>query len=451
MTNYVPDKNINFIILAGGLGTRTQFDCPKMFLELAGQPIIRYLINLCSKFSDTIISVVSPRIEGHELFAGSIQVVQENPKGTGDAVKTAIPLIDSENVIILCADTPLIEPRHIELLMSTDGDAAFIACKIPDDMLDMPYGRIVCDGYRFVKIIEHKDPDYAPNLFRYANSGMYKMKINTLKDGITKLSPNQASGECYLTDLLHILSAEGKKISVIKTDEYWPFHGINTLVDLSYAESNVQKRLRNKFMMNGVKLLDPNSVYFSFDSEVAANVTIEQNVVIKRGVTINSGATIKSFCYLENCVIMEKATVGPFARIRDNSVVLDEAIVGNFVEIKQSRIGCEAKVKHLSYVGDTHVGYRTNIGAGTITCNFDGVRKHKSVIGDNVLVGSNCSIISPIKIGDEALIAAGSVITQDVPEDTLAISRTNQQNHKNRASEILNKKKSNKSYSANQG
>ncbi|MDR1289530.1 MAG: bifunctional UDP-N-acetylglucosamine diphosphorylase/glucosamine-1-phosphate N-acetyltransferase GlmU [Holosporales bacterium] len=440
MTGHLPDTGINFIILAGGLGTRTRFDSPKMFLELAGQPIIRYLINLCSSFSDRVITVVSPQIEGHYLFDGSFQVVQKNPLGTGDAVKTAMPFVDSEDVIILCADTPLIESRHIKSLLRTDGDAAFIACKIPEDMLDMPYGRVLCDNQGFVKIIEHKDAAYDGKLYRYANSGIYRIKTSALKDDLNSLSPDKYSGEYYLTDLLTILSTNGKKISVVKSDEYWPFHGINTLIDLSLAEEIVQKKLRNEFMRKGVRLIDPDSVYFSFDSKIADNVTIEQNVVIKKGVTINSGATIKSFCYLEDCVIMEKAVIGPFARIRDRTVIMDGSTVGNFVEIKESTIGREAKVKHLSYIGNTYVGHRSNIGAGTITCNFDGVRKHKSVIGDNVLVGSNCSIISPIKIGDDALIGAGSVITQDVPANTLAISRTDQQNHKGKASEILNAK-----------
>jgi bifunctional UDP-N-acetylglucosamine pyrophosphorylase/glucosamine-1-phosphate N-acetyltransferase len=327
---------------------------------------------------------------------------------------------------------------------------ALIAFKIPENMLDMPYGRVCCNGSELVKIIEYKDTDYNELANQYANAGIYKMNAATLKRNIEDVAPNEISGEYYLTDLLKILSKKGKRISVMKSGEYWPFHGINTLVDLSLAEAIVQKRLRDKFMRNGVKLLDPTSVYFSFDSTIANNVTIEQNVVIKKGVTINSGATIKSFCYLENCEIMENATLGPFARIRDRAVVMDGSTIGNFVEIKQSTIGKEAKVKHLSYIGDTSLGCKSNIGAGTIVCNFDGVRKHSSVIGDNVMIGSNCSIISPIKIGHSALTGAGSVITADVPENTFAISRVEQQNYKNKASAILNKKKSAKNYDSNQ-
>ncbi|MDR1034676.1 MAG: bifunctional UDP-N-acetylglucosamine diphosphorylase/glucosamine-1-phosphate N-acetyltransferase GlmU [Holosporales bacterium] len=434
-------SNVNFIILAGGLGTRTRIDCPKIFLPIAGKPIIRYIIDLCSVFSKRIIAVVPPQLNGHHLFDGSLQVVQETPKGTGDAVKAAIPFIDSEYVIIMHADTPLIEPRHIEPLLCTHDDAAFITCKVPKDMLDMPYGRVFCNGQEFVKIIEYKDANDNERSNQYVNTGIYKMNVNILKNNINDTVPNKLSGEYYLTDFLTNLSTNGKKISVMKSDEYWPFHGINTLTDLSLAETIVQDKLRNKFMKNGVQILDPKSVYFSFDSKVANNVMIEQNVVIKNGVTIHSGAIIKSFCYLENCAIMERAMVGPFARIRDEAVVMDEAAVGNFVEIKQSTVGRETKIKHLSYVGNTYVGYKSNIGAGTITCNYDGVRKHRSVIGDNVMIGANCSIISPIKIGDNTLIAAGSVITKDIPENTFAISRVNQQNYQNKASDIINKKK----------
>ncbi|MDR1476003.1 MAG: bifunctional UDP-N-acetylglucosamine diphosphorylase/glucosamine-1-phosphate N-acetyltransferase GlmU [Holosporales bacterium] len=435
-------NDVDFVILAGGLGTRTHTNCPKMFLEIAGQALIRYIINLCAIFSDRIISVVSPQLIGHHLFDGSVQAIQEKPKGTGDAIKSAIPFIDSENIVIMCSDTPLIESKHINALLATDGDVAIIACRIPDDMLDMPYGRIIFDEHQqFVKIVEHSDINYKEKDYPYANCGIYRIKTNILKKYIPYLSQDHLSGEYYITDLLSILNENDVKISVIMSDEYWPFHGINTLNDLALAENIIQKKLRSKFMKNGVKLSDPESVYFSFDSEIGSDVTIEQDVVIKNGVTIRSGSTIKSFCYLENCVIMENAVIGPFARIRDQSVMMENAIIGNFVEIKQSTIGRSAKVKHLSYIGNTYVGYKSNIGAGTITCNYDGVKKHKSVIGDNVMVGSNCSIISPIKIGDEALVAAGSVITEDVPGNTLAIARPKQQNLINKASEILNRKR----------
>jgi bifunctional UDP-N-acetylglucosamine pyrophosphorylase/glucosamine-1-phosphate N-acetyltransferase len=437
----VKKLNADFIILAGGLGSRTKTSEPKMFLEIAGRPIIRYIIDLCSMFSARVISVVSPQIENHHLFDGSIRVVQHNAIGTGDAVKIAVSYVKSEYTVIMCADTPLVEPRYIAPLLEMDEDVAFIACKIPDDMLSMPYGRVIfSDDNKFVRIVEYSDASSEEKKNRYINSGIYKIKTSVLLNLINDIPLNCNTGEYYFTELLTILAQNSKPISVIKYEEYWPFHGINTLSDLAIAESIMQNKLREKFMENGVRLLDPASVYFSSDSYVDSNVVIEQNVIIKNGVKIHSGASIRSFCYLENCEIMEHATIGPFARIRDDTSVMTDAIIGNFVEIKKSIIGSEAKVKHLSYVGDTNIGQKSNLGAGTITCNYDGVRKHKSTIGSGVLVGANCSIVSPVKIGDGALLAAGSIITDDVPEKALAISRNRQQNYPNKAEEIRHKK-----------
>ncbi|MDR1234076.1 MAG: bifunctional UDP-N-acetylglucosamine diphosphorylase/glucosamine-1-phosphate N-acetyltransferase GlmU [Holosporales bacterium] len=439
-------RSTDFVILAGGNGTRTKCSIPKMFQELAGKPLIRYVIDTCheiiSEEQGRIISVVSPHIKDHELFSDSITVVQPSPRGTGDAVKHAVPLLDSDVTVILYADTPLTESSHLESLLNDGKDVSFIACRIPDDMMEMPYGRVITDQQnQFVKIVEYLNANSEERACPFANSGIYKIKTDLLRRFIGDITPNKLTNDYYLTDLLTIFVENGVPVSVIKRDEYWPFHGINTLVDLARAEEIVQNKLRMKFMNSGVKLLDPKNVYLAFDTEIDPNVTIEQNVIIKNGVTIRNGACIRAFSYLEECNIMEDAVVGPFARIRENTVLGSKSIIGNFVEIKKAVVGESAKIKHLAYIGDAFLGEDTNIGAGTITCNYDGVRKHDTVIGCNTMIGANCSLIAPIKIGDNAMVAAGSVINKDVPDETLAISRTPQQNKIDKAPEIINNKR----------
>jgi bifunctional UDP-N-acetylglucosamine pyrophosphorylase/glucosamine-1-phosphate N-acetyltransferase len=248
------------------------------------------------------------------------------------------------------------------------------------------------------------------------------------------------TNEFYLTDLLEILLNNNIEISIIKSNTYWPFHGINTMQDLAIAEDIAQNQLRKKFMQNGVKLLAPQSVYFTYDTEIESDVVIEQNVVIGPNVKIKKYAEIKSFSYIEHCEIMENVSVGPFARIRGNTKLLPMSSVGNFVEIKGTTFGKAAKAKHLSYIGDTEVGQNSNIGAGVITCNYDGVKKHKTIIGDNTFVGSNSTLIAPVEIGDDVIVAAGSVIDHNAPRGSLAISRVKQDNIPDKAKQIWQKK-----------
>lgn len=436
--------SINFVILSAGLGSRMKSSTPKFFQKIADKPIIRYVIDSCKSISDhRIIAVTNDALKDHEFFSDIKTAVQKSPLGTADAVKSAIPFLndDSEYTIIMYSDMPLIETRHIESLISDESDVSFIAMKIPDDLSNMPYGRVITDDLgNFQKIVEFKDATDSEKNCKFANSGIYKIKTDLLKNFITQVKKNEKSEEFYLTDIISILKDNGFKISVINSEEYWPFHGINTMQDLANAEEIVQNNLRDKFMQNGVKLLDPKSVYFSTDTFIDNDVVIEQNVVLKSSVKVHKGSTIKAFSYLEDCEIMENSSVGPFARIRGNAKLSQNSDIGNFVEIKGSTIGIGSKVKHLSYIGDATVGIKSNIGAGTITCNYDGVKKHKTHLGDNVFVGSNCSLIAPVSIGSGSIIAAGSVITKNVPENSLAISRTIQETKFDKAPDIWSKK-----------
>lgn len=433
---------IDFVILSAGLGSRMKSSTPKFFQKIADKPIIRYVIDSCKSISDRrIIAVTNDALKDHEFFNDIKTVVQESPLGTADAVNSAVSILDSKYTIIMCGDMPLIETRHIESLLSDESDVSFIAMKIPDDLSNMPYGRVITDDLgNFQKIVEFRDATDSEKNCKFANSGIYKIKTDLLKNFITNVQKNEKSGEFYLTDIISILKDNGFKISVINSEEYWPFHGINNMQDLANAEEIVQNNLRDKFMKNGVKLLDPKSVYFSADTFIDNDVVIEQNVVFKRSVKVHQGSTIKAFCYLEDCEIMENSSVGPFARIRGNSKLSQNSDIGNFVEIKGSTIGIGSKVKHLSYIGDATIGIKSNIGAGTITCNYDGVKKHKTHLGDNVFIGSNCSLIAPVSIGNGSIVAAGSVITKNVPENSLAISRIIQETKLDKASDIWNKK-----------
>jgi bifunctional UDP-N-acetylglucosamine pyrophosphorylase/glucosamine-1-phosphate N-acetyltransferase len=421
--------SFSFVILAGGTGSRTRSSTPKVLQEIAGKPAVRHVIDLCKSFAPKqIISVVSLALENNSLFDDTEVVVQKSQCGTADAVLQSIPYINGQEVIILCADTPLVESRHIKSLMECEHDAAFIAMRIPAEMQHTQYGRVIIDDHgNFQEIVEHNDiaGRTCENL---ANSGIYKINRKLLGENILKVELNRESNEYHLTDLLSVLLNQGTDVHPIIYDEYYPFHGINTMYDISIAEAIAQDKLRKMFMQNGVRLLSPDTTYFSHDTEIDNNVVIEQNVIIKNNVEIRSGAVIKAFSYLEDCMISESASIGPFARIRGASKISECATIGNFVEIKASEIGNGTKIKHLSYIGDTKVGSYTNIGAGTITCNFDGVRKHRSTIGYDVMIGANSALVSPVNIGDMATVGAGSVITKDVPSNALAIARNQQIN-----------------------
>lgn len=415
---------MDFIILAAGNGSRMHSATPKIFQEIAGKPCIAYIIEECRKFSEAarIIVVTKKEFANHEIFKDITIAIQNHPLGTADAVKSALPFLKSQSIIVMYADMPLIQIQDLSVLIKDMHKIALIAARIPQNMINMPYGRII-DGSR---IVEYKDATDEQRKIDIINTGIYKFDHNFLQENIINIHNNNSSNEYYLTDILDLADANDKAIYIV--DNYWAFHGVNTMQDLIRAEAFMQNKLRKQAIANGVKMLDPNSVYLSHNTVIAHDVVIEQNVVLKGNVEIQSGVFIKAFSYIENSIIMENAKVGPFARIRDGALLSSSSEIGNFVEVKNSIIGEMNKIKHLSYIGDATLGACVNVGAGTITCNYDGFKKHKTEIGNNVMVGANCSLVAPIKIGDGTVIAAGSTITENTGENTLAIARSRQEN-----------------------
>ena len=405
---------ITFVILAAGNGSRMHGSVPKIFTEIAGRPMVRYVIDCCKNFSDDIVVVTKNDFAQNTAFCDIKTVVQTHPLGTGDALMCAINMI-SEYAIILYADTPLITAHDIDDLINFDGVSALIAVEIPHNLQNMQYGRVFVDNCgKCIKIAEYKEATVIEQKANLANAGAYKFHKSILNGKFQK------HNEIYITD--YCIGAN------VLIGNYNSFHGVNNLEDLALAENIMQDRLRAKFLQQGVKMLDPTSVYFSADTEIADNVTIEQNVIFKNNVKIAENCIIKSFSYLENVSIGQNNKIGPFARIRGNVATQQNVEIGNFVEVKHANICAKSKIKHLSYIGDADIGQNVNIGAGTITCNYDGKNKHKTTILDNSMIGANTAIVAPLIIGKNSAIAAGSAITEDVPDNALAFGRARQCN-----------------------
>ena len=287
------------------------------------------------------------------------------------------------------------------------------------------YGKIIFSGKNNpVEIIEQKDAELKNINSQFCNGGIMAIHSSVIND-LDKIEKNTITNEYYLTELVKILSLQNKEIVFVEINEN-EILGINDQIDLSIAEKIAQHSLRKQAMLNGVKLIDPETVFLNFDTEISKNVTIHPNVVFGKNVKISSAVEIKSFSHIEDCEIHENCVIGPFARIRGESVLGKESKIGNFVEIKKSNLDKNVKVNHLSYIGDSEIGTSTNIGAGTITCNYDGHNKNKTIIGKNSFIGSNSTIIAPIKIGDKVILGAGSVFNQDVPNNSLSIGRARQ-------------------------
>ena len=308
------------------------------------------------------------------------------------------------------------------------------------------YGRLVMSGDRLDRIVEFKDASDEERAITFCNSGVICAGAATLFDLIEAVGNDNASGEYYLTDIVAIANGKGLSATAIACDEAETL-GINSRTDLAAAEAAFQARARAEAMENGVTLPAPETVHFAFDTAIGRDTTIEQNVVFGPGVTVETGAHIRAFSHLEGCHVSRGAVVGPYARLRPGAELAEDTRIGNFVEVKNATIDEGAKVNHLSYIGDAHVGSGSNIGAGTITCNYDGLGKHHTEIGENVFIGSNTMLVAPVTVGNGALTGSGSVITKDVPADALAIARAEQVNKPGMARklfELLKKKKAQK-------
>jgi bifunctional UDP-N-acetylglucosamine pyrophosphorylase/glucosamine-1-phosphate N-acetyltransferase len=375
--------------------------------------------------------------------------VQHDRLGTGHATEAAFSKVKNKNnnILVIFGDTPLIRPSTYEKLMetldATDNAVAILGFNVSN--LNNQYGRLeINDKNELLRIIEHKESTAEERKIRLCNAGVMSFKGKYLDDFLKKIDNNNNAKEYYLVDAVKIARSSNLKCAYIDTEEDEVL-GINSREDLSKVERSFQNRKRKEFMERGVTLVDPNSVYFSYDTEIENDVVIEPNVVFMPGVKIKSGVTVKAFSYLEGCLLENGVSVGPFARIRPETVLGQNVKIGNFVEIKKSTIDNGVKIGHLTYIGDSEIGENTNVGCGTITCNYDGYAKYKTKIGKDNFIGSNTVFIAPIETGDNCLTAAGSVMTKNVEKDGLAISRSEQKNieggmkryRKKRQSDIL--------------
>lgn len=368
----------------------------------------------------------------------AVIAVQENQNGTGDAVKSAAAaLADFEgDAVALFADTPLLKAETFSRVAAArdDADVVVLGFETPEPAR---YGRLVrgADG-SLDRIVEAADATPEELAINLCNSGIIAADAKTLFDLLDKTEPKNAQGEYYLTDVVGLAKAAGLKTSVVLCEEQETL-GVNTRADLARAEAVFQDRKRAEAMEKGVTLSDPASVYFSADTEIEQDVVIGPHTMFGHGVKIESGAKVLGFAHIENTLIKSGASVGPFVRFRGGTEIGAHSKIGNFVEMKSANLASGVKAAHLSYLGDAEIGEAANIGAGTITCNYDGVMKHKTEIAANAFIGSNSALVAPVSIGADAVIGSGSVITEDVPEGTLAIARGRQRNILNGARNLM--------------
>ncbi len=419
------------LILAGGAGTRMRSGFPKPLHHLGGQPMLSYVLGLAHHVAEKVGVVMSPALCQNFSFPSGVEkFVQHNPKGTGDAVKIAAPLFDnfSGDVFVLFGDTPLL-PSDVLMRMQDKKNSANAELVLLGMHLDDPsgYGRIVINEVGEVAtILEDRNTSAECKENNFCNAGVMLVSSFALREFLTQMISDVLTQEYYLTDIAKFFYQKGKK--VIALDEPPPLlMGINTRAQLAAAETILQNSWRDLAMAGGATLQDPTSVYFSFDTKIGKDVIVEPNVFFGPGVTIADNVTVKACSHIEGTCIGEYSTVGPFARLRPGTAIDKNVRIGNFVEVKQSTLEAGAKINHLSYVGDASVGAATNIGAGTITCNNDGFKKSQTTLGANVFVGSNSCFIAPVCVEDGAIIGAGSVITKNVDQNDMAISRAMQQ------------------------
>ncbi|MBK8083461.1 MAG: bifunctional UDP-N-acetylglucosamine diphosphorylase/glucosamine-1-phosphate N-acetyltransferase GlmU [Devosia sp.] len=423
------------IILAAGEGTRMRSALPKVLHEVGGLPIVGHVVNAAIAAGSSRVAVVTG--PGHEAvreavkhFAPEVTFFEQSERrGTAHAASMARPLWAEANgyVAVIYGDHPLLRGANFAAVLdrlATGFDVAILGFEPRDPT---GYGRFITDGDRLLAIREHKDASDAERLIGLCNACILTFRAEVFRELIDKVQPNNAQREFYVTDLVELANAAGYRVGYGTAPER-DVMGVNDRAQLARAEGQFQALRRDDFMKAGVTLKDPGTVYFSYDTQIARDVVIEPNVVFGPGVTIEEGAVIHAFSHLEGAHVGPGASVGPFARLRPGADLAENAKVGNFVEVKNARVGKGAKLPHLSYVGDAEVGAKANLGAGTITCNYDGVNKSKTVIGEGAFIGSNASLVAPVTIGEGAYVASGSVVTRDVPADALAVARARQEN-----------------------
>ncbi|EAQ05678.1 UDP-N-acetylglucosamine pyrophosphorylase [Yoonia vestfoldensis SKA53] len=422
------------IILGAGLGTRMNSDLPKVLHPIAGAPMLVHAMQ-AAMVLDPARRVVVAGYEAAQVEKAALAhdpdvtvVVQAEQLGTGHAVAQAQAALADfvGDALVLYGDTPFIRPDTLEAMMEArqTHDIVVLGFEAEDPAR---YGRLILKDGQLDRIVEYKDATEAERAVTLCNSGVIAADAATLFDLVAAIGNDNAAGEYYLTDIIDIARARGLTATVVECAEAETL-GINSRFELAQAEALFQNGARMTALDDGVTLIAPETVYFAYDTVIGRDAVIEPNVVFGPGVTVESGATIRAFSHLEGCHVSRGAIVGPYARLRPGAELAENTRVGNFVEVKNAVIAEGAKVNHLSYIGDADIGPRSNIGAGTITCNYDGVSKHHTTIGADVFIGSNTMLVAPVSVGDQGMTASGSVITRDVPAGDLAVARARQDN-----------------------
>ncbi|BEV01012.1 bifunctional UDP-N-acetylglucosamine diphosphorylase/glucosamine-1-phosphate N-acetyltransferase GlmU [Novosphingobium olei] len=421
------------VVLAAGKGTRMKSDLHKVLHPIAGRPMLMHLLASAAQLSPQHQVVVAGhgREQLEKALGGAATIAVQDPQlGTGHAVQQAEGALAGfdGDVLILYGDVPFVRAETmramLERLHGDDNPAVVVLGFEPADTLQ--YGRVIAHDGVVAKMVEHKDATDAERACRLCNSGLMAVRGADLFGLLARVGNDNAQGEYYLTDIVNVANGDGRVCAVVVTDDADEVMGINSRGELAIAEARWQDKRRAAAMADGATLVAPETVWFAWDTQVGRDVTIEQNVVFGPGVTVADNVVIHAFSHVEGASLASGVSIGPFARLRPGAVLEEGSKIGNFVEMKAARLGKGAKANHLTYLGDAEVGERANIGAGTITCNYDGYFKHKTVIGPRAFIGSNSALIAPVRIGADAIVAAGSAVSRDVSDGELRLVRAEQ-------------------------
>ncbi len=431
------------IVLAAGLGTRMKSNLPKVMHEIGGLPLVGHVVKALKQAgSDRISVVIGPDMPELEKLVQNLAPeahchVQHERLGTAHAALAARSALasPSDDVLILFGDTPLVTADTIGKVRRALSDGADLAVLGFETQQPFGYGRLLTDNGQLVAIREEKDASDAERRITFCNSGIMGFSGQHALSLLDAIGNANAKSEFYLTDAVEIANSRGLKVVAVSGSEV-ETQGINTRAQLAACEEDFQVRMRDIALENGCTLLAPHTVYFSHDTVLESDVVVEQNVVFAPGVRVASGARIRAFSHLEGASVGRNSAVGPYARLRPGAVLGADTRVGNFVEVKNTTFEDGAKANHLSYIGDASVGSKSNIGAGTITCNYDGYLKHRTEIGAGSFVGSNSTLVAPVSLGSGSFVAAGSVITDDVDQDSMAFGRARQIVKEGRAKQL---------------
>ena len=437
------------VILAAGQGTRMRSDTHKVLHPIAGKAMLLHLLSTVEAMGAerrvVVVGKGREQLEAALEGRGVTTALQAEQKGTAHAVQMAAEALSGFDgpVLVLYGDTPFVTEetlaRMLERLGADDAPGVVVLASSPDD--GKTYGRVILgEGDHIAKMVEFKDATDAERSVRLCNSGMMAVGSKDLFRWLGQVGNDNAAGEFYLPDIVMVANDEGRHAVAIE-GEAFETAGVNSRAELAHLELDWQRRRREEALEQGATLIDPESVWFSADTELGRDCTIEPHVVFGPGVKIADGAVIRAFSHIEGATIATGCEVGPFARLRPGTVLAEKAKVGNFVEVKKARLGKGAKANHLSYIGDAEVGARANIGAGTITCNYDGFYKYSTEIGEGAFIGSNSALVAPVSIGAGAIVGAGSVITSNVEADELAVARGDQRGLKGWAARFRERQK----------